>query len=180
MEAMINEMLMVLASNQTIMKYVVYDDVTIDPLTLADVTDAYKYIYSGQTSDLNDIKSFKLFPTPFSPNVSEDKKTFILCYIKPKRTMSDRPTEKEFSICFDVFTHKDIWTIVGGKLRVFRICEEINNIWNKRLSDNSINKIFPISEDYIFINNNLYCGYHLEYMGTWFNKFADQVGLENG
>lgn len=178
MEALINEMLMVLASNQTIMKYVVYDTVSTDPLSLPDIDNTYQYIYTGRIQDPTDMKIFRLFPTPFNPNIEEEKKTFILCRIIPKRTDPNRPTEKEFHVCFDVMCHKDLWTIIGGKLRPFRICEEINNVWNKRLTQNSINKMFPVDEGYIYTNQ--FVGYSVEYLGTWFNKFAEQVELENG
>ncbi|TRZ53915.1 MAG: hypothetical protein D4S01_00475 [Dehalococcoidia bacterium] len=179
MEAMINEMLLLISSNQTIMKYLVYDDISIDPLSRPDISDAYQYIYNGKTQEVDGARQFRLFPTPFNPNIEEEKKTYILCYINPKRTKSNNPSEKEFSLCFDILSHKELWTITGGKIRPFRICEEINNVWNKRNSVNSINKIMPMDEGYIYYNN-VFVGYRLEYMGTWFNKFAEQVELENG
>ncbi len=178
METLINEMLATIASNQTIMKYVVYDTVSTDPLTLPDVENAYQYIYTGRVQTPNEMKKFRLFPTPFNPNIEEEKKTFILCRIVPRGTNPNKPTEKEFVVYFDVVCHKDLWTIIGGKLRPFRICEEINDLWNKRLTPNSINKMFPIKEDYIHYNNQ-FAGYSIGYMGTWFNKFAEQVELEN-
>jgi hypothetical protein len=125
METLINEMLATIASNQTIMKYVVYDTVSTDPLTLPDVENAYQYIYTGRVQTPNEMKKFRLFPTPFNPNIEEEKKTFILCRIVPRGTNPNKPTEKEFVVYFDVVCHKDLWTIIGGKLRHLEFAKKL-------------------------------------------------------
>ena len=169
-ENMINEMIYEIASNQGILKYIVYDDVSVDSITLANITNPSDYIYSPEKPSPSDTRGFRLFPIPKIPNVEEQKKTFVSCYVvQTDAAGGNNPFFSDYNLCFDIISHIDTWCIAGGIIRPLRIADGINDIFVQKQSENSMKKLYPIRNTYIQWNN-LFCGYRLIYSATNFNK----------
>lgn len=167
LESMINEMVSEVAKNQTIMKYIVYDDVLADPVLKPDVPDVQSYIYRSTSAEKAD---YRLYPLPKIPTITEDKKSMILCWVRPTQA-SDSIYFKDFILYFDIISHIDIWTIAGGIVRPLRIMDEINDIFAFKASEYSIGKLVPLEPDYkVYDSRGLYCGYRMAFKGTDFTK----------
>lgn len=167
-ESVINEMAFEMSKNQTLMKYLVYDDVTADPLSLPDLTDTQKYIYKSYEPDFRE--DYRIFPLPKIPYMVEEKKTMICCYYRKSNALMD-PYNRDFEFVFDVITHLDIWQIKGGIIRPLRIMDEINNMFFMKKTPNSIGKMTN-EEDSIttFDSQGLFMGYRLIFEGNDFTR----------
>lgn len=165
-ELMINEMILELAKNQTVMKYIVYDDVLVDPISKPTITNTQSYIYRSNTTEVTD---YRLFSLPKIPTITEEKKTLICCWFKSART--DGVYFQDYTITFDVICHLDIWQIAGGIIRPLRIMDEINDTFSRRNTPNSIGRLVPLDPQYlVYDSRGLFCGYRLSYQGTDFTK----------
>jgi len=166
-ESMINEMAYEIVKNQTIMKYLVYDDILSDPILKADILNTQDYIYKVTTAEKED---YRIYPLPKVPNITEEKKTMILCWADIES--SDGVFFKDYSIHFDVISHIDIWTIAGGIVRPLRIMDEINDIFAQKTTENSIGKLVPLtpSKARPYDSRGLFMGYRISFRGTDFTK----------
>jgi hypothetical protein len=165
-ELIINEMISDLISNQTLMKYVVYDDTSIDPATKPNVLNPSQYIFKPEYPEVN---TYRIFQIHKIPAVEENQKTIISAYLVKTKKIEDNPTYKDFIIAFDVITHININAIKGCKLRLLRILNEIDKVYNQKYTSQSIKKLFALDDTYIEYNNN-FCGYRLLYSATNFAK----------
>jgi hypothetical protein len=165
-ELVINEMILELTKNQNVMKYIVYDDVLIDPISKPTITNTQSYIYRSSSAETMD---YRLFSLPKIPTITEEKKTLICCWFKSARP--DGIYFQDYMIVFDIICHLEIWQISGGIIRPLRIMDEINDIFSSKNTSNSIGKLIPLAPQYlVYDSRGLFCGYRLSYQGTDFTK----------
>jgi hypothetical protein len=169
-ESIINEMVFEIARNQTIMKYLVYDDVRSDPILKPDVEDTQKFIYRSSIAPSPE-NNFRIFPIPKMPYILEEKQSCILCWFKTGSPVNDDIYYSDFTFVFDIVSHIDIWQVDGGIIRPLRILDEINNIFFLKETQSSIGKLTPLDPQYmVYDSRGLYCGYRLAFEGTDFTK----------
>ncbi len=165
-ESLINEMVFELVKNQTIMKYLVYDDITTDPAIKQNVEDTNSFIYRPTEAEKKD---FRLYALPKVPTITEEKKSMILCWASPQE--GDGDLIKDYYVYFDIVSHIDIWTISGGIIRPLRIMDEINNVFAFKETENSIGKLYPVESEYrVYDTRGLFCGYRMTFKGSDFTK----------
>lgn len=163
---MLNTMIQDILSNDNIMKYVVYDDVKIDPLTKPSISNPIDYLYNPQNPEsLN----YRVFQIPKIPNDTENQKTVIVGRVIKTHKIDDNHIYKNYTICFDIVSHIDLWAITGGKIRPLEIAEEINEIYSQYSTTNSIKKVFALDDSYIEYNSRFH-GYRIIYSATDFTK----------
>ncbi len=169
-ESTINEMIYEIASNQTIMKYLVYDDVLTNPLLKPDVQDTQSYIYKSSVAPSPE-NNFRIFALPKMPFIIEDKQSMIMCWFKTASSVDDNVFYTDYTFVFDIVCHIDIWQINGGIIRPLRILDELNDIFFMKESENSIGKFTPLDPQYmVYDSHGLYVGYRQVFEGTDFTK----------
>jgi len=167
-EKMVNEMIYEITSNQSLLKYIAYDDIKIDPSTKSDVPNPTDLIFTPEKPTPTDLRGYRIFNIPKAQFVEEDKKTIVACYItKTEPAGSNQNVFGNYYICFDVVCHVDLWGINGGIIRPLRICDGINDVFNRKYSASSLRPLYP--EINTFMNwdsKGIFCGYRLIYKAS--------------
>jgi hypothetical protein len=161
-------MVLNVAQNETLMKYLVYDDVTVDPSVRPAVADVQQYIYKNNNTSSD--SDFRILALPKVPIITEAKKSFICCWLKTTENSSS-PQYKDYEIVIDVFAHIDIWLVSGGINRVFRLMDEINDIFFFKSTIESIKLLTAKEPTYqVYDSKGYFCGYRMVFEGTNFTK----------
>lgn len=167
-EKMVNEMIKAIASNQTIMKYICYDDVLVDPMLKPNLTNTQQYIYKPNTSSVDE--DYRLFALPKVPLITEEKKSMICCWVK-NISPSSSPQTRSYAIIFDIICHIENWQIAGGIIRPLRIMDELTE--NFFLRDLPFGLKRPSLENapyQVYDSKGYFCGYRLTFESAGFTR----------
>jgi hypothetical protein len=174
---LLNEMLYDIVCNETLMKYIVYDNVDVDPLSLPAIVNPKQYIFNPLNPKSD---AYRIFPIPKIPATDELAKTIIVGRILQTKPIGNNPFHKNYVIAFDVISHVYLWAIPGGKLRPLEIMDLLNELYNQKYSPNSMKPLFPESDPYITYTKD-FCGYRLVYNATSINSQNTLTGnMDNG
>jgi hypothetical protein len=162
-----------LITSQDLCKLLYYDD--YDPKSQPIVENVERIIYKG--GDIQEANEHRIFLTPKIPTVTDNKKTIIvprLLKIQSSGKGSNKNVYyKEFVVVFDIITHVSLWVIKDSQIRVLQIADLVNDIYNLKYTDKSIQNPFALDTPYIQ-PSDLWCGYRLEY------RFTDWSGGNSG
>jgi len=168
-----NDMVYDLITSENLCKLLYHDD--YDPKSKSAVENADKMLYKG--GDTQETNEHRIFLTPKIPTVTDTKKTIIvprILRIQPSGRGNDRNVYyKEFTVVFDIITHISLWVIKNGEIRVLQIADLINDLYNLKYTDKSIQNPYALDTPYIQPSDE-WCGYRLEY------KFTDWSGGNDG
>jgi hypothetical protein len=166
-ELMINEMALDLVKNKDLMKYLVYNDTTIDPLTKPDVTSPSQYVFNPKNyipGDSNSLDKFRIYQTRI-PDITQNVKSIISVNLLRTEAIDNNPYFKKYILAFDILTHVDINVISGSKIRLLEIMDLIHEQYSEKYTSNSIQKLFPLDDIPITYNEKFF-GWRLPYHAT--------------
>lgn len=167
-ETAFKDMVSDIVTSEDICKLLWYD--VYNPLSQTIPATPTLMIYTGK-DDQKEESYHRIFLTPKIPTVTENKKTIIVPRIWNIGLMGNKNETNvqysDFVVVFDIITHVSLWTIENSGIRVFKIMEELNNLYSYKRKDYGIGKSIPVDIPYITPAEK-WCGYRLGYKFTDF------------
>lgn len=164
-EKTFNDMVYSIITSDNLCKLLYYDD--YDPTSKPSVDDSSKMIFTGENPQST--SDDRIFLVPKIPTIEDDKKTIIVPRILRIKPSSSGTTKnvyyKEFCVVFDIMTHISLWTIKNNHIRVLQIADLIDEMYNLKYTEHSIQNPFSLETSYIYPSDQ-WCGYRLEYRFT--------------
>lgn len=121
-----------------LLKLIRYDD--FDPLSQPIVQNPQEMIYIGQDEENEQVHRIYLLPK--LPEIEDSKKTFIIpatTRIQP----SSGTYRMDFNMTFNIATELSLWNIKDGKRRIYQIMDKIDQWYNRKVTEYSMNVSVP-------------------------------------
>jgi len=118
------------------------------------------------TNPVDSLMYKNIYPYPFIPSVETEECSFINLILN-NFGLSNNIAFKNGNITVDVIVHTNLWILIDGTMRVFKIMEEIDTILNnQRLAG-----IGKLSFEYgsLLCLSKEFVGYSLNYKNVDFN-----------
>lgn len=140
-------------NDEILMKYLVYDDCTVDPLTKDTIANPSEYLLK------------RVFYIPRKVETEEKQGSLILLEISDITRIPNDHMFKNVSLKVDVISHIDKWGITGAKIRPLQIMQRIENTFHHLDAEESLKKIALYDTKKITYNEN-FKGYRMFFSAT--------------
>ncbi len=167
-EEIFSKMVQDILSSENLLKLLRYD--VYDPLAEATIADPHTLIYIGNNEPDEDVH--RIYLPPKIPELNEYQKSFIVPTMTRVRP-TQNATKVNIEMSFLIAVHVSRWAIKQNGIRIFKIMELLNNLYEKNYDLKAINYPLSTGSDFIKINDN-WRGYDLKYKFTnWNVGFGD-------